>query len=109
MNNEINKNLVNEVTRQLIKAYNPLSIYLFGSYAWGNPDKSSDIDFFIIVEKSEYDAAERIRIGLRELKHIHADIDILVYTKDEIAEWKDHPSTLAFKVLNKGLKLYEAA
>lgn len=104
-----NKNLIDEVTAHLIKAYNPLSIYLFGSYVWGNPDRSSDIDFFIVVEKSEYDAAERIRIGLRELKHIHADIDILVYTKDEIEGWKSHPSTLAFKVLNMGLKLYEAA
>lgn len=109
MNTEINRNLINEVTRHLVKAYNPIAIYLFGSYVWGNPGKSSDIDFFIIVDKSEYDAAERIRIGLRELKHIHADIDILVYTRDEIAAWDNHPSTLVFKVLNKGLKLYEAA
>lgn len=32
------------------------------------------MDFFIIVDKSEYDAAESIRIGMRELKDIHADI-----------------------------------
>lgn len=69
----------------------------------------SAIDFIIIVDKSEYDAAERIRIGLRKLKYIHADIDLLVYTKDEIEEWKTHPSTLAYEVLNKGLELYEAA
>lgn len=67
------------------------------------------MDFFIIVDKSEYDAAERIRIGLRALKDIHADIDILVYTSEEVAAWNTHPSTLAYKVLNKGLKLYEAA
>lgn len=109
MSTTINKNLIDEVTRHLIRAYNPLAIYLFGSYAWGNPDKSSDIDFFIIVDQSEHDAAERIRIGLRELKDIHADIDILVYTRDEVASRNTHPSTLAYKVLNKGLKLYEAA
>jgi len=106
---EMNKALIDEVTKHLIKAYNPLSIYLFGSYVWGIPDKSSDIDFFVIVDKSEYDAAERIRIGLRELKDVHADIDILVYTSDEVASRNTHPSTLIFKVLNKGVKLYEAA
>lgn len=109
MNIEINKQLIEEVTRQLVKAYNPVAIYLFGSYVWGNPERSSDIDFFIIVDNSEYDAAERIRIGLRELKHIHADIDLLVYTRAEVAFWDTHPSTLAYKVINRGLKVYEAA
>lgn len=109
MSTEMNKTLIDEVTRHLIKAYNPLSIYLFGSYVWGIPDKSSDIDFFVIVDKSEHDAAERIRIGLMELKDIHADVDILVYTSAEVATRNNHPSTLIYKVLNKGIKLYEAA
>ncbi len=109
MISETKRDLIDAVTRHLIEAYNPLAIYLFGSYVWGNPDKSSDIDFFIIVDKSEHDAAERIRIGLRALKDIHADIDILVYTSEEIATRITHPSTLIFKVLNKGVKLYEAA
>lgn len=109
MYSEINKSLIEEITRLFIRIYNPVAIYLFGSYVWGNPDKASDIDFFIIVDKSEHDAAERIRIGLRALKHIHADIDLLVYTREEVAIWNNHPSTLVFKVINKGLKLYEAA
>jgi predicted nucleotidyltransferase len=109
MNTDTNKTLIDEVIAHLVKAYNPLPIYLFGSYAWGSADKSSDIDFFVIVDKSEFDAAERIRIGLRELKGIHADIDILVYTSAEVAMRNTHPSTLTYKVLNKGVKLYEAA
>lgn len=109
MNKEIDKTLIDEITKQLIKAYNPLAIYLFGSQVWGAPNKSSDIDFFVIVDKSEFDVAERIRIGLRELKNIHADIDILVYTRDEVAARNTHPSTLTYKVLSKGVKLYEAA
>jgi predicted nucleotidyltransferase len=109
MNTQINNTLIDEVTRHLIKAYNPLVIYLFCSYAWGSPDKSGDIDLSVIVDKYEYDAAERIRIGLRELKDIHADIDILVYTSAEVATWNTHPSTLTYKVLNRGVKLYEAA
>ena len=101
--------LINEIKDHLVRAYHPLAIYLFGSYAWGTPDKYSDIDFFIIVEKSEFDSAERIRIGLRELKDIHADIDLLVFTSAEIAAKYNHPSTLTYKVMTKGVKLYEAA
>jgi predicted nucleotidyltransferase len=109
MNYKADKAILNEITGHLITAYNPLSIYLFGSQAWGVPDKSSDIDFCILVDHSEYDAAERIRIGLRELKDIHADVDIIVFTNDEIADKKNHPSTLIYKILNNGIKLYEAA
>ena len=109
MNANLDQNLIDEVVKHLLNAYNPLSVYLFGSQVWGNPDESSDIDFFIIVDKSDYNHAERIRIGLRELKGIHADIDIIVFTSCEIAEKKNHPSTLIYKVLNKGVKLYEAA
>lgn len=103
------KSLMSEITKHLLVAYKPLAIYLYGSQVWGTPDKSSDIDFFIIVDKSELDHAERIRIGLRELKGVHANVDILVFTLREVSEKKDHPSSLVYKVLNKGIKIYEAA
>ncbi len=109
MINNIDKSLLDEIIKHLLNAYKPQSIYLFGSHVWGIPDKSSDIDFFVIVNESEYDHAERIRIGLRELKNVHANVDILVYTKSEVSGKKDHPSTLVYKVLNKGVKVYEAA
>lgn len=48
-------------------------------------------------------------LGLRELKEIHADIDILVLTTEELETRKKHPSSLAHKVLTKGIKLYDAA
>ena len=101
--------MVREITSRLVKAYSPREIYLFGSYAWGTPGKGSDIDFFVIVDKSDLDSAERIRLGLRELLDLKIAIDILVFTREEIDAKKNHPSTLAYKVLKRGVKLYEAA
>ncbi len=108
MNANVDQNLIDEIVKRFLSCYKPIAIYLFGSQAWGTPDKSSDIDFFIIVDKSSDSQAERIRKGLRELKGIHADVDILVFTMSEIEEKKDQPSSLIYKVLNKGIKLYEA-
>ena len=94
----------------LLKEYMQFEkVYLFGSYAWGTPGKNSDIDLFIVVEKSDLDRAERIRIGLRALIDLNIPVDILVYTKEEVEEKKNHPSTLTYKVLTRGVKLYEAA
>ena len=101
--------IVDEITRRLVEIYKPVEIYLFGSRAWGKPDSNSDYDFFIIVEQSDLDSAERIRIGLRVLLDLTVAVDILVFTREEINEKKHHPSTLAHKVLLRGVKLYEAA
>ncbi len=98
-----------EITSRLIKIYNPEEIYLFGSYAWGTPGAHSDIDLFIVVENSDLDRAERIRVGLRALLDMNISVDILVYTKEEVEEKKNHPSTLTYKILTRGVKLYEAA
>jgi DNA polymerase sigma len=46
----INKRILEEVKEKLIKTYNPLEIYLFGSYAWGCPDEDSDLDLLIIID-----------------------------------------------------------
>lgn len=101
--------IIKEITRRLIIIYQPESIYLFGSYAWGTPQENSDYDIFIIVKKSELGSADRIRIGQRELVDLNVSVDILVYTEEEMRTKKDHPSTLAHKVINRGVKLYEAA
>ncbi len=38
---------IDEIVRRLIK-HNPLSIYLFGSHAYGVPHKDSDIDLMVV-------------------------------------------------------------
>ncbi len=38
-----------DVKNRLVRAYNPLTIYLFGSYAWGTPTEDSDLDLVIVV------------------------------------------------------------
>ena len=98
-----------EILDRLVSVYNPAFIYLYGSFAWGQPEKESDLDFFVILQDSSQKHAERIRTGLRALKGIQTNVDILVFTENEIASRRNHPSTLAYKVLNKGIKLYEAA
>jgi len=109
VSNYFGSELFKDIIDRMIKIYNPLEIYLFGSYAWGEPDKNSDIDLFIVVEKSDLNQADRMRIGLAELTNLNISVDLLVLTREELNAKKDHPSTLAHKVLAKGVKLYAAA
>ena len=106
---DIQSQVIDDIKSRFIELYHPKEIYLYGSYAWGTPTEDSDLDFCIILSESDKSQADRIREGLRALKGIHIPVDILVFTESEIAERKDHPSTLIFKIYHSGKKLYEAA
>ena len=43
---KISKSTIQEAVNRLANTYQPLTIYLFGSYAWGEPRVESDLDFF---------------------------------------------------------------
>ena len=40
----ISKEVIKEVKNRLVKTYDPIAIYIFGSYAWGTPTLDSDLD-----------------------------------------------------------------
>ena len=42
----ITKEVIDEITRRLVLELHPEEIILFGSYAWGIPNKYSDIDLW---------------------------------------------------------------
>ena len=42
---------IREVADKIALEYQPEKIILFGSFAWGTPNKDSDIDLFIVIEQ----------------------------------------------------------
>ena len=103
------QNLINEVKKRLVSAYQPLEIYLFGSYAWGTPTAESDLDLLVIIEESQEKSYQRPIKGYRALFDIDTPNDIIVYTKTEFEEKSSLVSTLAYKVKLRGQKIYARA
>ena len=103
----INKETIEEVKNRLVKTYNPLAIYLFGSYAWGHPTKDSDLDLMIVVEKSDKRSFDRPRPGQRALFGLGISKDLIVYTKDEFELISGDVTTLGYKIKHEGKVLYE--
>lgn len=93
---------------RLIAAYNHLkAIYLFGSFAWGQPDKDSDLDFLIVVNHSKEKKYKRAVKGLRALRGLRIAKDIIVYTKEEFEQISNDTTSLCYKIKKEGIKLYE--
>lgn len=107
----ISSTLFEEIKKRLISTYNPLEIYLFGSYAWGNPHEASDLDFLIILD--EVDPKERYKImanghrALLDFKKVSEDI--LVLSKKEFDQASQDPTLLYYLIKKKGKKIYARA
>ncbi len=82
-------------------------IFIFGSHAYGKPDEESDIDLCVITDlknKRKIDIVREIRRELADL--ISGPLDILVYTEEEFNERAGLRSTLEYKILLDGTKVY---
>jgi predicted nucleotidyltransferase len=82
-------------------------IYLFGSYAYGNPSKDSDLDLYVVlrddIEMREHDASVKIMnvIGREKTK----PVDIIAVKKANYLNLITGP-TMERKIAREGIKIY---
>jgi predicted nucleotidyltransferase len=105
----INKETIEEVKNRLVKVYNPLAIYLFGSYVWGTPTEDSDLDLLIVVDKSDEKSYKRPIIGHNVLFGLDVSKDLIVYTREEFEKRSKDVTTLCHKIKRDGELIYARA
>jgi predicted nucleotidyltransferase len=99
---------IEEIVKRIVTVYKPEKILLFGSYAYGNPTEDSDLDLLVVIKRSETPRYKRARVIRKNLWGL-TDIpkDILVYTLEEIDEWKEVEEAFITSIMKKGKVLYE--
>ena len=103
----VSKEVIDDIKNRLVKAYNPIAIYLFGSYAWGKPTEESDLDLLIVVAKSEEKSFRRPLVGYKALRGLELiSKDIIVQTKDEFERRSNEITTLEYKIKKDGELIY---
>ena len=98
--------LIEEMVKRIVNAVHPDQIVLFGSYAYGIPHEDSDIDILVIME-TDRPRHKRSVILNQVLAGLIIPKDLLVYTPEEVAEWKDVPQAFITQILTKGVILYD--
>jgi predicted nucleotidyltransferase len=101
----ITQNQINQVVDTIVKNIQPEKVILFGSYANGNPNEDSDLDLLVIKDMLE----KRSRRGREIRKYLRGSkipIDLLVYTPQEIEEWRDTKTAFITQVIDQGRVLY---
>lgn len=54
--------VIQTIVQKIVEVYHPEKVILYGSYSYGTPDESSDIDLLIIKETSERPIDRRVTI-----------------------------------------------
>jgi uncharacterized protein len=92
--------------RRILAVGTPQKIVLFGSRARGDAHADSDYDL-LLVEPSELPRHKRAARYRRALTGLAGAKDILVWTPEEIAEWRDVPNAFVTEAMRQGVVLYE--
>jgi predicted nucleotidyltransferase len=103
---EIKQNL-DKISKIITETVPVESIYLFGSYAYGTPNKDSDLDLYVVFKDEmqirELDAITAIDIAIAPLKNM--PVDILGLKQNRFHNRKLY-ATLERKIAREGIKLY---
>ena len=91
----------------IINAVPVEQIYLFGSYAYGNPHKDSDLDLYVVLKDNlpmrDLDAGLHIRFAIDREKSM--PVDIIAKNKKDF-ENRLYDFTLEQKVTRDGVCIY---
>lgn len=108
---QVTEELLKEMTDLIVREVKPRKIILFGSYARGTARADSDLDF-LVVEDGPFNAQRSRRAEMTRLWDIMFDyfipIDFLVFTPQEIEQWKDTKNHVIAHALREGRMLYES-
>lgn len=102
----INLKKIEEAKERLVIEFNPEKIYIFGSYAWGNPTEDSDLDIMIVVKKLNNKLLE-MRRGIKSLRGIGFPKDIIVESEDEFLQNSKDLYKIENEICNRGYLIYE--
>ena len=101
-----NKNQIKKAVEILTRESAPLKIILFGSYARGDANFESDVDF-LVIEKLIKDKRKEMTRLRRALLPLRMPVDVIVSDENTIDEIGQLPGTAIYWALKEGKVMYD--
>lgn len=101
---KLSKDQLKFVTDMLLNKFGINKIFLFGSYAYGNPSSESDIDLCLVTKlegKRKIDLLHELRKEISD--PCQNPLDLLIYEESEFKKRSAVKSTLEYKILKEGV------
>jgi predicted nucleotidyltransferase len=96
------------ITEKIKETVDCDKIYLFGSYAYGEPNSDSDLDFYVVIPDDSIRPLDAIRMIYRKLSETRMtlSVDVLAAHTTKFEELSALP-TMQRKIAREGALLYE--
>jgi len=104
----VDGDLLVEIVRRIVQVSAPIKVVLFGSRARETYRPDSDIDLLVVKQSTEPRWRRSVPIH-RALAGIGVgvDTDIIVYTPQEVEEWRGASAAFVTTALREGKVIYE--
>jgi len=98
--------LVSDIVRRIVEAAQPEKVILFGSQARGEARPNSDFDVLVIKQSDEprYRRSAPLYAALADLP---VEVEVMVYTPEEVEEWRGVPQAFVTTAVREGMTIYE--
>lgn len=103
----VKRSQIRAFSRAVARRFRPRKIVLFGSYAYGKPTESSDVDLLVIMARTRQGGE---RMSVRILQAIPRDfpLDLLVRTPSDVEKRLRWGDPFMCELVERGKVLYEA-
>jgi predicted nucleotidyltransferase len=104
----VTDDLLQDIVQRVVATFDPETIILFGSRAYGEPDQDSDIDLLVVTEALHtWSVFERHRAVSDLFPHRRFALDVIVRTPDELSQLLAQGHTFFREIITQGKVLYE--
>lgn len=103
----LSEDTLQEVVRRVVKALDPVGVYLFGSQARGD-EEAGDVDLLVVVEQADRPMRELAREARRSLWGMAIPVDVVVCTRADLEKWSQVSGNLLHIVARQGRRVYAA-
>ena len=103
---DVTDTLLSEIVSKIVKHFHPDKVILFGSRAWGEPTKESDLDILVVMDVDGSPIRKAAEIS-SIARPGFLPMDIIVRTSDEIERRIGIGDPFIRRIIDKGKVLYE--
>ena len=102
----IPRKTIDDLASEIASRFRPQKIILFGSYAYGNPGSTSDVDLLVVME-TQYSELNQAAEICRTVSY-RFGLDLLVYTPQHLAQRLELGDPFLKEITQRGVVLYES-
>jgi predicted nucleotidyltransferase len=96
---------IRKMVHCIVRRFQPEQIILFGSYARGDANADSDVDFLVVMPVHDSKSHQEVMIGVA-LHDFRVAKDIVVSTPEEFAWRKEIVGTIEYPAVREGKVMY---